>query len=154
MSRPRQKLRVCSSKRGSESFFKDDFFKDGRDSLNEAKRLFAQSEKMFQKGQFQQGQRLIKQAEQQLRQAGQKTPIQPFKSSNMDFRVPKIDFGGTDPSWKASTLAVLGVGAIATLVAGKLLLVMTCSSIDSRCIAPRPRKTGCWLQHDFVMQAL
>lgn len=112
---------MCSSKRGSESFFKDDFFKDGRDSLNEAKRLFAQSEKMFQKGQFQQGQRLIKQAEQQLRQAGQKTPIQPFKSSNMDFRVPKIDFGGTDPSWKASTLAVLGVGAIATLVAGPII---------------------------------
>lgn len=122
---------MCSSKRGSESFFKDDFFQDGRDSLNEAKRLFAQSEKLFQKGQFQQGQRLIKQAEQQLRQAGQQTPIQPFKSSNMDFRVPKIDLGGADPSWKASTLAMLGVGAIATLVAGKLLWFMACSSIDS-----------------------
>lgn len=28
--------------------------------------------------------------------------------------------GGADPSWKTSSLAMLGVGAVATLVAGEL----------------------------------
>ena len=113
-------MRVCSNKRGRDSFFEDDFFQEGKDSLNDAKQLFAQGEKLLQKGQFQQGQRLFKQAEQQLRQAKQQTPMQPFKSSNLDFHIPKINMGGADPSWKTSTLAILGVGAVATLVAGGL----------------------------------
>ena len=135
LCRSRQNLRVCSSKRGKDSFFNDDFLQEGKDflqegkdSLNDAKQLFAQGEKLFQKGQFQQGQKLFKQAEQQLRQAKQQTPMQPFKSSNMDpfkssnmdFQIPKIDLGGADPSWKASTLAVVGIGAVATLIAGEL----------------------------------
>lgn len=125
LCRLRQSMRVCSNKRGKDSFFKDDFFQDGKDSLNDAKKLFAQGEKLLQKGQFQQGQRLFKQAEQQLRQAKQQTPMQPFQSSNMDFsnmdfKIPKINMGGADPSWKTSTLAMLGVGAVATFVAGEL----------------------------------
>lgn len=111
---------MCSNKRGSDSFFKDDFFQDGKDSLNDAKQLFAQGEKMFKNGQFQKGQQLFQQAEQQLRQAKTQTPMQPFKSSSMDFKVPKIEFGDTAPSWKTSTLALFGVGAVATLVAGRL----------------------------------
>ena len=67
--RCRQKIKVCSSKRGRDSFFKDDFFQSGKDSFNDAKDLFAEGEKLFKKGDFQQGQRLFQQAEQQLRQA-------------------------------------------------------------------------------------
>lgn len=123
-------MRVCSNKRGRDSFFKDDFFQDGKDSLNDAKKLFAQGEKLFQKGQFQQGQRLFKQAEQQLRQAQQQSPMQPFQSSNMDFQIPKINMGGADPSWKTSTLAILGVGAVATFVAGELHACPTSITLD------------------------
>lgn len=125
-------MRVCSGKRGRDSFFKDDFFQEGKDSLNDAKQLFAQGERMFQQGQFQQGQRLFKQAEQQLRQAKQQTPMQPFKSNNMDFQIPKIKMGGADPSWKTSSLAILGVGAVATLVAGELHSYMTSITLDHK----------------------
>ena len=120
--RHKQKFPVCSSKRGRDSFFKDDFFQSGKDSFNDAKDLFAEGEKLFKKGDFQQGQRLFKQAEQQLRQAKGQMPIpmQPFKSGNMDFRVPKLELGDSKPSWKTSSLALLGIGAVATLVAGQL----------------------------------
>ena len=117
--RPRH-CKVCGNKRGRDSFFKDDFFQDGKDSLNDAKQLFAQGEKMFKNGQFQKGQQLFQQAEQQLRQARQQTPIQPFKSSSTDFKAPKIQFGDTSLPWKSSTLALFGVGAVATLVAGRI----------------------------------
>lgn len=130
LCRPRQSVRTCSNKRGRDSFFKDDFFQDGKDSLKDAKQLFAQGEKLFQKGQFQQGQRLFKQAEQQLRQAQQQSPMQPFQSSNMDFQIPKINMGGADPSWKTSTLAILGVGAVATFVAGELHACPTSITLD------------------------
>lgn len=119
--RCRQKIKVCSSKRGSGSFFKDDFFQSGKDSFNDAKDLFAEGEKLFKKGDFQQGQRLFQQAEQQLRQAKQQMPMQPFKSGNMDFRIPKIEVGGSQPSWKTSSLALFGIGAVATLVAGPII---------------------------------
>ena len=119
--RCRQKIKVCSSKRGSGSFFKDDFFQSGKDSFNDAKDLFAEGEKLFKKGDFQQGQRLFQQAEQQLRQAKQQMPMQPFKSGNMDFRIPKIEVGGSQPSWKTSSLALFGIGAVATLVAGEVM---------------------------------
>lgn len=132
LCRPRQNVRVCSGKRGRDSFFKDDFFQEGKDSLNDAKQLFAQGEKMFQRGQFQQGQRLFKQAEQQLRQAKQQMPMQPFKTSNMDFQIPKIKMGGADPSWKTSSLAILAVGAIATLVAGELPSFMSSVTLDHK----------------------
>ncbi len=121
MCRCRQKIKVCSSKRGRDSFFKDDFFQSGKDSFNDAKHLFAEGEKLFKKGDFQQGQRLFQQAEQQLRQAKQQMPMQPFKSGNMDFRIPKIEIGGSQPSWKTSSLALFGVGAVATLVAGEVM---------------------------------
>jgi len=119
--RCRQKIKVCSSKRGRDSFFKDDFFQSGKDSFNDAKDLFAEGEKLFKKGDFQQGQRLFQQAEQQLRQAKQQMPMQPFKSGNMDFRIPKIEVGGSQPSWKTSSLALFGIGAVATLVAGEVM---------------------------------
>ena len=117
----RQNVTVRGSKRGRDSFFKDDFFQSGKDSFQDAKDLFAQGEKLFKKGDFQQGQRLFQQAEQQLRQARQQVPMQPFKSGNMDFRIPKIQIGQSNPSWKTSSLALLGIGAVATLVAGQCL---------------------------------
>lgn len=121
--RHKQKFQVCSSKRDRDSFFKDDFFQSGKDSFNDAKDLFAEGEKLFKKGDFQQGQRLFKQAEQQLRQAKGQMPIpmQPFKSGNMDFSVPKLELGDSKPSWKTSSLALLGIGAVATLVAGPII---------------------------------
>ncbi|DBA89934.1 TPA: hypothetical protein ACH3X2_004423 [Trebouxia sp. C0005] len=118
---PRQKIKACSSKRGRDPFFNDDFFQSGKDNVNAAKDLFAEGEKLFKKGDFQQGQRLFQQAEQQLRQAKQQMPMQPFKSGNMDFRIPKIEVGGSQPSWKTSSLALFGVGAVATLVAGPII---------------------------------
>lgn len=115
----RQNFTVRGSKRGRDSFFKDDFFQSGKDRFEDAKDLFAQGEKLFRKGDFQQGQRLFQQAEQQLRQAKLQVPMQPFKSGNMDFRIPKIQVGESNPSWKTSSLALLGIGAVATLVAGQ-----------------------------------
>ncbi len=117
--RPRRQSKACSSKRGRDSFFKDDFFQDGKDSFNDAKQLYAEGEKLFRNGEFQQGQRLFQQAEKQLRQAKQQLPMQPFKTGNMDFKIPKIDVGDSKTSWKTSSLALLGIGAVAALVAGE-----------------------------------
>ena len=104
--------------------------------MNDAKKLFAQGEKLFKTGQFQQGQRLFQQAEEELRQARQQMPMQPFKSS-ANFKVPKIEFGDKNPSWKTSTLALVGIGALASLVAGKLQLY----SVHNSCFEVHPSIT-------------
>ena len=61
LRKSRQNFTVRGSKRGRDSFFKDDFFQSGKDSFEDAKDLFAQGEKLFKKGDFQQGQRLFQQ---------------------------------------------------------------------------------------------
>ena len=98
-------------------------FSNSSDYFGDAKKLYAEGERMFRNGQFQQGQKLFQEAEQQLRRAKSKLPFQPFDSRKADFNSP------TDPisnkkTWKASTLAVLGVGTLALLVAGKQMNTM------------------------------
>ena len=96
-------------------------FSNSSDYFGDAKKLYAEGERMFRNGQFQQGQKLFQEAEQQLRQAKSKLPFQPFDSRKADFNSP-TDSISNKKTWKASTLAVLGVGTLALLVAGKQLI--------------------------------
>lgn len=110
-------------------------FDNSNDYFGDAKKLYAEGERMFRNGQFQQGQRLFQEAEQQLRQAKSKLPFPPFDSRKADYNSP------TDPisnkkTWKASSLAVLGIGALAALVAGECQCAVNhyrqaCSSVKA-----------------------
>ena len=130
---------VCGSRQDKDPFFRDDFLQDGKDGLADAKRLFAQGEKLFRKGQFTQGEQQFKKAERELQQAKQRftstfsnDPFssKSFSTSNVNYKVPKLDFGDAKASWKQGTLALLGLGAVSSLVAGRRssFLLLWCST--------------------------
>lgn len=119
-SRPRCHVQAGSRRRG-DSFFEDDFFAKGKGSLDDAKQLFAEGERMFKNGQFQQGQRLFQQAEQQLQQARQQVPFQASKFGPGDWGIPKIEVGKDKPSWKGASFAIIGLGVLGTILAGPII---------------------------------
>lgn len=110
------------------SKFNSNVFNNSNDYFGDAKKLYAEGEKMFKNGQFQQGQRLFQEAEQQLRQAKSKLPFQPFDDRKADYNSP-FDPISNNKTWKASSLAVLGIGALAALVAGPLIAAFLATAV-------------------------
>ena len=106
-------------RRGDKDPFSFGQRQDSNDYLKDAKKLYAEGEQLFRNGQFRQGQELFKDAERQLREAKFKMPFQPFDNSRADWNSP-TDPASNRKTWKASSLTVLTVGALAALVAGEL----------------------------------
>lgn len=136
---------TVQSRHGKKDPFSFGSSRDSSEYLKDAKKLYAEGEQLFRNGQFRQGQELFKDAERQLREAKFQMPFQPFDNSKTDWNSP-MDPASSRKTWKASSLAVLSVGALAALVAGK--------HFCDKCCAPGANGVRILLDHHCIAHSL